>query len=117
MPVTAEALKRLIFAPEVLAVARSLRDDAGSWNGDDHYRLVHPNGVRVWRENRAYGLHIAVGHSWLGERKVWGGVTMLSSFGLSLSHHLLNHAIKRWERRFGKDSVTERLFPLRAVSQ
>lgn len=117
-------LARLFIAPEVLAVVRSLRDDAESWNGDAYYWLVHPNGVRVWRGNRSYGLEIALSQSWnggrkvwVGERKVWGGGTVFSSFGLSLSHHVLDHAIKRWERRCGTDSVAGRLFPFWEAAQ
>lgn len=33
------------------------------------------------------------------EYRIWGGVTWLSSLGLSLSHHYLAAAIRRWEKR------------------
>ncbi len=56
--------------------------------------LDHKGGLSVWRHNRAYGVEILYRGS-----HIWGGVTLLSTFGLSPSHWALSNAIGRWQRR------------------
>lgn len=91
-----EWLKRLAFHPHALSVARSLRDEPERWRSSGGY-LVHDCGaVRVWQRNRSFGLLIEQGGD-----LVWGDVTLLSTLRLSLSHHLVHHAIKAWEKQSG----------------
>jgi len=77
-------------------VVWSLDNEPQKWSYDaGGFRLCHENGkVEVWITNRSYGLHIT-----LQNRRVWGGVTWLSTVGLSVSHWRLWRAVKRWERR------------------
>lgn len=82
----------IFFGRAPIAVARSLAADPSAWSRSN-YMLHHVSGFSLWIANRPYGAEI--------ERdsiSVWGGVSFLSTFGLSPGHHLLNAAIRRWER-------------------
>lgn len=95
-------LKRILFHPVPLAVARSLRDDADSWEVSN-CTLSHKSGVTLWIGNLAYGMQVYSDKA--RTQSVWGGVTFRSTFGLSPSHHLLRRSADRWLRSAGGDVV------------
>ena len=73
--------------PVSIAVA-SMREHPEQWTVNAcHVR--HSSGVEVWTANSAYGIGLR------GFGVDWGGVTMLSSFGLSFRHWQLWFAAKK----------------------
>jgi hypothetical protein len=94
--------KRLFFGDLPLAVEWSLRREPYRWTHSDpnpylngHIcTLHHDSGVVVWRHSGgAYGDKVQGSHV-----PTWGGVTALSSIGLSPGHHLIHAAANRWVR-------------------
>lgn len=76
-------------------VVRSLDKEPEKWSLDlGSFRLVHEDKkVGIWISNGYCGLSIIRGPS-----EVWGGVTALSSFFLSIDHWRLWRAVQRWHR-------------------
>ncbi len=85
---------------DVRAVCKSLDEHPDEWKpfkfGDTTYELTHTSGLYVWAANQAYGVSIREREN---GTKLFGGVTFLSSFGLSPSHWVLSAAINRWKAR------------------
>jgi hypothetical protein len=88
-----------LIPADVRAVRDSLDcgDDWKPWYiGGRLYHLTHvETGLYLWTQNRAYGLEIHNRDS----VTLYGGVTILSSFGLSIGRWSLFFAIRRWERK------------------
>ena len=101
-----EACKRVFFGETPLLIARSLRDEPAAWIHDssewrrEPYKLHHRGGVALWIANGSYGMQVRVGDRLSGEAQ-WGGVTMISTFGLSPGHHLLRRAADKWLLFYG----------------
>lgn len=89
-----EALKVWLCGRDVLTTARCLRREPNAWSDDSRsmgnpYRLTHTSGLSVWVANSVYGMGIdgtGVSHH---RPRIWGGVTFLSTFGLSVRHWIL----------------------------
>ncbi len=86
-----------IISNDVRAVVWSLDHEPRDWSASTILEkgpayLVHKSGLRVWALNRPYGVEIK-GRNHL---RIWGGVSILSTFLLSPSHWLLSCAIGRW---------------------
>jgi hypothetical protein len=83
---------------DVRAVVASLDDEPHLWRpfyiGSNLYGLTHPSGLRLWTRNRPYGLEIFAPDG----RSIYGGVTFLSTFNMSIGRWALWFAIRRWER-------------------
>lgn len=101
--ITVEGLKRTLIGEDVLAVARSLRAEPKAWTDDSAmmtrpYTLAHPSGLQVWVANSVYGMSIRAerGEGLRRTRiKLFGGVGLLSSIGLSLRHWVLWAAARK----------------------
>jgi hypothetical protein len=78
----------------VSQIVRRLEAEPAAWDYDrGRYRLVHkPTGVALWVANGRSGAHIECNGG-----EVWGGVTFPSTFGLSLDHHRVWRAYKKWQ--------------------
>lgn len=112
--------KEAFFGHIPVAVAKSLREDAGSWTSDTErmgspYQLTHSSGVIVWVANCTFGMEVFADEHRL--RKAWGGVSALSVFGLSPGHHFLRHAANRWLREHDVGGARVRVASLLATSQ
>lgn len=96
-PTWREKLKVLFFGADPVAVARSLAEEPNAWTSDARalgslYEITHRSGLSLWCANGSYGMRIFTPRN----RCLWGGVTALSSVGLSPGHHLLRRAANRW---------------------
>lgn len=99
---TAGNINRAFFGEIPLRVARSLREEPTRWSHDglrmsQVYELRHDSGLILWVANGTYGMRVE------NKNARWGGVTGLSSFGLSPGHHLLRRAADKWLRAFAAD--------------
>lgn len=96
-----EAFKKWFFGNDVLALYRSIREDPDAWvadrsifSEDKVYFLTHQKtGLLFWVANRPYGMAIKRCY---GGDELAGGVTGLSSMGLSPSHWLMDRAFAYW---------------------
>lgn len=77
-------------------VLRSLEAAHDDWQHCFGWLRHRRTGVSVWIYSGEFGLEIAAGP--FGQ-PLWGGVTMLSSIGLSPRHWRLNRAVRRWFER------------------
>lgn len=86
-------LARLLFGEVPCVLAKSLRDRPDQWRATN-FELVHATGLEVWTANSVYGCSVNKGN-----RTLWGGVSALSTFGLSPGHWYLKLAADGWVRR------------------
>lgn len=86
----------MILNPFVKAAIRSLRDEPGGWEWSQtgRYQIEHKRtGIHVWVANGVSGMDV----NYQGT-VVWGGVTMASTFLLSINHWALWFAARQWEK-------------------
>lgn len=80
-------------------VVQSLTKEPAEWTLS-FCRLRHTNGIAIWVGNQAYGISVEG-----VETRLYGGVTGLSSMGLSLGHHYIHRAVQKW---IAEDAITPR---------
>lgn len=110
-------LSRLFFGRVPVEVARSLKREPEAWSADTernpylslNYQLEHRSGLTLWIANSAYGQQVVPPGGVCYGPGHWGGVTVLSSIGLSPGHWLLWAAARRWARERRSHSILNAL--------